>query len=189
MALPFAPPTSLSPGFVISHCVLEDVDNIERIYYDAFKEDPGNSHWWSPSRESMVKWMRQRVLKKMADNQVRHFKITDVQSGDLVAFARWDIPESSTDFGEWFDISGKLLGVSNLAADEPDLNLSGTAESNQEISHSAPAVEPLPKHVDIPEGANPILVQRFFGALAKASEKWYTKNMLGECRLSPCADM
>ncbi|KAH6657074.1 hypothetical protein BKA67DRAFT_179069 [Truncatella angustata] len=173
MALPFATPASLDPAFVISRCEAADIDALSVIYYDSFKADPGNSHWWSPSREHMMTWMHKRISKKMSDPGVRHFKIIDVASNDIVAWARWDIPENSPHFGDWVGTED----VSSLVKSDPEPK--DGAERSQEISASAPAVDTTPKTVDIPEGADPALCQNFFGALTKCSSKWHTKDMLG----------
>lgn len=180
MALPFDNPASLSPAFVISRCDSDDVDPMCITYYDAFDADPGNSHWWSPSREQMMIWMRRRISKKMADRSIRHFKITEVASGEMVAFARWDIPQGSTNFGDWVGIKNEVSDVSSLVnSDQEGTN----GRQAQEVPPSAPVVELQPRYVgvDVPEGADPALATNFFGRLAVASEKWYRNDMLGEC--------
>ncbi|KAF3004474.1 hypothetical protein E8E14_005430 [Neopestalotiopsis sp. 37M] len=182
MALPFATPASLSPSFVMAHVEAEDVDKLCNVYYDAFKEDPGNSHWWSPSRESMMTWMRVRIRKKLADRGVRHFKITDVGSGDLVAFARWDVPEGSAHFGGWFDAeNGNIPAVDVTKIVESEPRPQDAEQTNQEVVASAPSVEQRQpyQNVDVPEGADPFLASNFFSALKKASDQWYKSDMLG----------
>lgn len=177
MALPFATPASLSPSFVIARCDAGDVDDMCDIYYEAFKEDPGNSHWWSPDRRHMQAWMQRRMVKKLGDAGMRHFKIVDVETGAMVAFARWDIPEGSEHFGEW--LGQPPVDVTRIVEDEPEK----PKDAEQEVAASAPAAEPKQQKyadIDVPEGADPFLCQNFFGALTKASEKWYTKDMLGE---------
>ncbi|ETS85043.1 hypothetical protein PFICI_03068 [Pestalotiopsis fici W106-1] len=191
MALPFATPASLSPSFVLSYCEAGDVDQLCNVYYEAFKEDPGNSHWWSPSRDKMMAWMRTRIEKKMADRSIRHFKVTDVASGDMVAFARWDIPEGSEHFGGWLgDCSSSnsssgndgaavaaaaAVNVTKIVESEPSPQ--DAEQESQEVAASAPSVEQ--QVVDVPEGADPFLALNFFGALKKASAQWYKSDMLG----------
>ncbi|KAI1842179.1 hypothetical protein JX266_011587 [Neoarthrinium moseri] len=174
MALPFAAPASLSSSFAISYCTLVDLDALAEVYYEAFKANPGNTHWWSPSRESMMAWMRRRMTPKFRDRNIRHFKITDIESGDLVAWSRWDIPKESTHFGEWSGGAGdvsKIVGTEDVAT--------GPIDQADEISASASAVEPAPAPADYPEGSDPAVCRRFFDALSGASDKWYTENMLG----------
>ncbi|KAM0816152.1 hypothetical protein AB5N19_01953 [Seiridium cardinale] len=113
----------------------------------------------------------------MHDRGIRHFKITDVESGDIVAWARWTLPEGSKYFGEWVGVEGVAADVTTLVEDEPKPE--STAPRNLEISASAPAVEPQKKSVDVPEGADPDLARNFFEALAVASRKWFTDDMLG----------
>ncbi|KAK6216345.1 hypothetical protein LQW54_003548 [Pestalotiopsis sp. IQ-011] len=176
MALPFAPPASLSPSFVIARCDAGDVDDMCDIYYEAFKEDPGNSHWWSPDRRHMQAWMQRRMVRKLGDAGMRHFKIADAESGAMVAFARWDIPERSGHFGEW--LGQPPVDVTRIVEEEPEK----PKDAEQEVAASAPVAEPKQQKYadnDVPDGADPFLCQNFFSALTKASEKWYTKDMLG----------
>jgi hypothetical protein len=129
----------------------------------------------------MMAWMRRRISKKMADRGVRHFKVTEANSGDLVAWARWDVPAGSTHFGEWIDTEQDIVDVSNIVKSEPEP--ASAAQWSQEICASAPAVAPQVTSVDIPEGADPFVTRNFFDAIAGASEKWYTDDMLGKSSL------
>ncbi|RYP33590.1 hypothetical protein DL767_004705 [Monosporascus sp. MG133] len=93
MALPFPPPASLSPSFIMARPTEADIEAMADVYFEAFELDRGNTYWWSPDRAAQLAWSRRRVERKMRDPSVRHFKITDVASGDLVAWARWNVPE------------------------------------------------------------------------------------------------
>ncbi|KAI0881644.1 acyl-CoA N-acyltransferase [Annulohypoxylon maeteangense] len=153
MVLPFPIPSFLSSAFSISRCTIADVDDLAEIYYCAFQVDRRNTFWWSEDKEAMMTWMKRRIRKKMADRSTRHFKVTDVQSGEMVAFTRWDIPEGhETAFGAW----------------EEDLP-----------ANSATPSAITPPMIDIPEGAQPELCLEFFNALSVMSEKQNAKEMLG----------
>lgn len=121
------------------------------VYYDAFGTDPKNGYWWSPSKDNMMAWMQKRIRKKMDDRAVRHFKITDVTSGDLVGFARWDIPEGVAHFGDWVGAANFDANVTSLVNSEQEKAQRG---ADQELSTSAPVVESQAKYVgvDPPEG-------------------------------------
>lgn len=178
MALPFATPASLSPTFVISRCEVADVDALGSVYYDSFKGDRGNSHWWSPNREHMMEWMRSRILKKLADRSVRHFKIIDTEANELVAWARWDIPKDSTHFGDWNGVEAGVADVSSIVkeATEPV----AVSSLGQEVSASALATSVDMQPVDIPKGANPEVARNFFNQLAVSATKWHKDDMLGK---------
>ncbi|RYP11847.1 hypothetical protein DL765_007564 [Monosporascus sp. GIB2] len=100
MALPFPPPASLSPSFIMAPPTEADIDAMTDVFLEAFEMDRGNTYWWSPDRAAQRAWMRRRIEHKMREPGVRHFKIADVASGDLVAWARWNVPEGKeTAFG------------------------------------------------------------------------------------------
>ncbi|KAI1468019.1 acyl-CoA N-acyltransferase [Daldinia caldariorum] len=169
MALPFATPSSLAEGFSISYCTSTDVDIIADIYYDTFATDKRNAFWWPPNKEDMFTWMKVRVLRKMDDRRVRHFKVTDGKSGDVVAFARWDIPEGyEKAFGEWVGDDGSAVEVSQTVK---------TGENTP--ANSAPVEAVDPPTADYPKGSNPELCKVFFDALKVASEKYDADAMLG----------
>ncbi|OTA88316.1 hypothetical protein M434DRAFT_80432 [Hypoxylon sp. CO27-5] len=102
----------------------------------------------------------------MADRSTRHFKVTDSQSGDLVAFARWDIPEG---YGSAF---GGAVAAGEGVRDEKQGGENFTVTT-------APAEAIAPHIMDHPEGARPELCQLFFNALSDMSKKQNAKAMLG----------
>ncbi|KAI1372882.1 hypothetical protein F4677DRAFT_431056 [Hypoxylon crocopeplum] len=176
MALPFSVPSSLPRAFSMSHSTVADVDAVTEVYYDAFRTDPGNTFWWPPEKDAMVAWMKHRVLRKMGDRSVRHFKVTDTQSGDLVAFTRWDIPEGyATAFGRWIGDDAATVDVSRIIT-ESDSAQQG--RGNLPITN-APVEAVMPPTADYPQGARPELCQGFFDALNHMSEKQNAKSMLG----------
>ncbi|KAI1646274.1 acyl-CoA N-acyltransferase [Daldinia loculata] len=173
MALPFPIPSSLSKGFSMSYCTAADVDIIADIYYDAFATDKRNAFWWPPNKEDMFTWMKRRIRRKMDDRSVRHFKITDDQSGDVVAFARWDIPEGyEKAFGEW-------VGNKETAVDVSQIVAPGEVTGENPPANSAPVEAINPPVADYPKGSRPELCQVFFDALKVASDKHNADEMLG----------
>ncbi|KAK6951025.1 hypothetical protein Daesc_007554 [Daldinia eschscholtzii] len=173
MALPFEIPSSLAEGFSISYCTPADVDTIADIYYDAFATDKRNAFWWPPSKQDMFDWMKSRILRKMDDRRVRHFKITDERSGDVVAFARWDIPEGyEKAFGEWVGGKGSTVDASQIVKAEENAGENPPA-------NSAPVEAVNPPAADYPKGSRPELCKVFFDALKVASEKHNADAMLG----------
>lgn len=188
MALPFTiPPGLLAPDFTMCPVTDSDVKCIAEIYYAAFQTDPGNTYWWSADTPAMMEWMYRRIRRKIADPSVRHFKVVDA-SGDMVAFARWDIPKGSVAFGEWMgggagevnggkgaDVTGLVEGESEVAAEQP---LTGGAEVPQPSSVAAATL-------DIPRGADPELCRDFFDGLSRMTDKWMKDDMLGKRRENP----
>ncbi|KAI1099185.1 hypothetical protein F4804DRAFT_92442 [Jackrogersella minutella] len=153
MALPFPVP-HLPPWLSISCCTVADVDEIAEVYYEGFQTDLRNTFWWSEDKDAMFAWMKRRIRRKMADPSVRHFKVTNVDGGDIVAWARWDIP-------------GGLAAA-----------LGGAMQGENLPVGSAP-VETSTPAIDYPEGVRPELCQVFFSALREMAEKHNTKTMLG----------
>lgn len=184
MTLPFTvPPGLLAPGFTMSPITdPNDAGRITDVYYGAFQTDPGNTYWWSADTPAMMEWMIRRNRRKIADPSMRHFKVVD-ESGDMVAFARWDVPKDSLAFGKWTGGAGEVNGsvkadVTGLvegegegetAAEQP---LTGGSEAPQ-VSCAAST------KLDIPRGADPELCRGFFDGLSRMSDKWMTDDMLG----------
>lgn len=186
MALPFAlPPGLLHADFTMSHTTEADAERIAEIYYAAFQTDPGNTYWWSADTPAMMEWMVRRIRRKMRDRSVRHFKVVENRTGEMVAFARWDVPQGSDAFGEWVggdEVNGSgEVDVSGLVEGEGE----GEGEANGEVPgpltggvdapHSSPSAA-----LDIPRGADPELCRGFFDGLSRMSSKWMGKDMLGE---------
>ncbi|KAI1136200.1 acyl-CoA N-acyltransferase [Hypoxylon sp. FL0543] len=179
MALPFPVPSHLAPAFSMSRCTTADVDAIAKIYYEAFETDPRNGFWWSPDKAAMYAWMKRRILRKMADRSTRHFKVTDAQSGKLVAFARWDIPEGyGAVFGEPTEADPEPVDVSQTVAAGEGAEGVPQGGENAPVT-TAPVDVITPPKTDIPDGAPPDLCQIFFDALSNMSEKQNAKTMLG----------
>ncbi|KAI0448979.1 hypothetical protein F5B21DRAFT_76831 [Xylaria acuta] len=164
MALPFAPPASLDASFTVSRPTEADVNTLANVYFDSFATDPANTYWWPEDRDAMSEWLHERIRRKMSDRSVRHFQILDDHK-EVVAFARWDIPEGyAAQFGEWVGVDD-ALDVSRAVG-----------EDGEDGTEAAPAAA---KSISIPRGADTELCQAFFAKLAALSKKWEAEKMLG----------
>lgn len=181
MALPFSVPAGLlAPDFTMSPATAADAETIAEIYYAAFQTDPGNTYWWSADRPAMFEWMVRRIRRKMGDKFVRHFKVVDTRTGDMVAFARWDVPHGSDAFGQWVggdEVNGGVeLDVSGLVEGEAEAN----GQTSAPLTGGADLPQTSSSDVDIPRGADPELCQGFFDGLVRMSSKWMKDDMLGK---------
>ncbi|KAH8648606.1 hypothetical protein BX600DRAFT_475537 [Xylariales sp. PMI_506] len=190
--LPFPVPASLAPSFVMSACTQADAGALADLYLDAFATDPGNTFWWPADRAPIREWVVKRTLHKMADRGVRHFKVAEAETGEIVAFARWDVPEEKGAqelYGDWITGSSeqekKVSGAAG-AVDVSKIVQSGAAEepaasTSAEVSVSVPVDDPeaAASVPEAPAGANPEATRVFFAALVGASKTWVTPNTLG----------
>lgn len=166
MALPFPTPDSLAPAFALSPVTTADAESLARIYYASFATDPANTYWWPADPDPMLAWMVTRIRRKIAKPDVRHYKITHRPTGDMVAFARWDVPAGSTGFGAY------------LGEEEATQGLPPPATTSTDTTRGYADLE-------IPPGADEALCRGFFDALARASEKWVKSDMLGTALFVP----
>ncbi|KAI0870240.1 hypothetical protein GGS24DRAFT_493153 [Hypoxylon argillaceum] len=170
MALPFLPPASLDSSFAMSCPTEADIDTLAEVYYASFAEDPNNTWWWPRDRDAMFEWLHGRIRGKMADRNVRHFQVVDRRAGEVVAFARWDIPKGyEAMFGALDDISPVVLDASQ------DHDTAEPAATIVPVEEEAEAV----KAIATPRGADPELCLFFFNKLAGLSKKWNADQMLG----------
>ncbi|KAI0165979.1 hypothetical protein GGR57DRAFT_220 [Xylariaceae sp. FL1272] len=56
----------------------------------AFKETE-YTYWWAPL-PTMRQWNEERIRRRFADPNTQQFKVTDDQTGKVVAWAKWDLP-------------------------------------------------------------------------------------------------
>ncbi|RYP67046.1 hypothetical protein DL771_007465 [Monosporascus sp. 5C6A] len=185
MALPFPPPASLSPSFIIAPPTEADVEAMADIYFEAFGTDRESVYWWSPNRAAQVAWIRRRVERKMRDPSVRHFKIADVASGDLVAWARWNVPEGKeAAFGPAAVADAHGRDVSRLLVPKEEEeavageNKTAAAAETGPTTAADEATATAPDVADYPEGADPELFKGFLNALDGMAKKWDAKSML-----------
>ncbi|KAK8023763.1 hypothetical protein PG993_011829 [Apiospora rasikravindrae] len=180
MTLPSLAPASLAPGLVLSPLTDADTDAAAVVYYDAFKVDPANGSWWPKELPPLLAWCSGRMKLKLRDPLVRIFKITaGTEAGEMVAFARWDVPAGSTRFGTWLEHD--KVDVTGLAeesgSDGTAAAAAAVAETKAPLTASADAAAPAPG--DYPEGGNVEIADRFFSALNASQKKWKTDDMLG----------
>lgn len=177
MALPFLPPASLDSSFTMSCPTKANIDALVKVYYDSFESEPSNTWWWPQDPDAMLEWIRDRIRRKMSDHNVRHFQVLD-QQGEVVSFARWDIPKGyEAKFGEWVgsDDDEGALDVSRIVEGGED-DIAKPAVTTAPVEEIAPAAA---KTMPAPRGADPELCQYFFTELARLSKKWNATEMLG----------
>ncbi|KXJ90982.1 acyl-CoA N-acyltransferase [Microdochium bolleyi] len=195
--LPFPAPPSLHSSFAMLPASLPgDLEQMTAIYYAAFASDPGNCFWWAPTREQQETWLKARITKKFSDPAVRHYKIVHVETGDIAAWARWDIPEGAVGFGEGakkadvkVDVSAQInnaeresvggtSGGSGQALTASETPSTGAAAAAAGTTTSSEGKEQK-KGLTPPEGANAAWCEAFFSALLVMHEKWDAGKMLG----------
>lgn len=164
----------------MAHAVEADAERMAEIYYEAFQTDPGNTYWWPDDRDGMMEWMVRRIRRKTRDPSMRHFKVIDAVTGDMVAFARWDVPRGSAALGGWpgGDVE---VGVPGPVGGEVEVN----GEAPVPLTGGTEAPKPSPADADLPRGVDVELCQGFFDGLVRMSSKWMTEDMLGKQRGAP----
>ncbi|KAH7026090.1 acyl-CoA N-acyltransferase [Microdochium trichocladiopsis] len=172
-SLPFPPPSHLHPSFTMLPAQPADLEPMCDVYYSAFATDPGNTFWWPPRREQMMRWLRARVTKKFADPAVRHYKIVHAETGQIAAWAS----TGGSGAGGGVDVSkdivpgdgnGNGAGAGGMTASEAPTT---TDEKKNEKQSST--------GLDAPEGVDPAWCEDFFSALKGMHAKWEADQMLG----------
>jgi hypothetical protein len=82
-------------AFVLAPCLPEDVEQMASNYLSAFKDDYFNTVCFPGSSipgDERRRWLHKRFLRTMTRPEVRNFKVTEVSTGKLTAFARWHYP-------------------------------------------------------------------------------------------------
>ncbi|KAH9900295.1 acyl-CoA N-acyltransferase [Xylariomycetidae sp. FL2044] len=180
--LPFPSPRSLAPSFVMSPGVPDDpdADAMADIYYDAFRTNWGLTYWWPAERDHILTWMRRRIRRKLADPRARHYKVSDAGTGELVAWARWDIPA-----GHEHDFPSPSAGADlDTPVEHGEGKGENTARSADTGDAGAPEQKPAPAQMSCPEGTDPEMMREFFRRLGVMQEKWGANDMLGRFSLS-----
>ncbi|KAK8074114.1 hypothetical protein PG994_005013 [Apiospora phragmitis] len=124
-----------------------DTDAAAVVYCESFKTDPANTYWWPKDLAPLLAWCSGRMRLKLRDPLVRVFKITDTANGEMVAFARWDVPTGSTRFGTWIGGENDKVDVTALVEGGDG---TAAAVEKQPLTASADAAAPAPG--DYPEG-------------------------------------
>ncbi|KAK8070612.1 Acyl-CoA N-acyltransferase [Apiospora hydei] len=158
-----------------------DTDAAAAVYYESFKQDPANGYWWPKALPPLLAWCSDRMKAKLSDPLVRIFKITaGTADGEMVAYARWDLPAGSTRFGTWIGGEKDKVDVTALVEESGGSSngaAAAAAEKKSPLTASADAAAPAPG--DYPEGGNHEIADRFFSALNASQKKWKTDDMLG----------
>src|SRR5688500_1281909 len=98
----------------------------------------------------------------MRDPSVRYFKITDVASGDLVAWARWNVPEGKEAvFGAAAAADDDARDVSRLLVSREEKAVAGESKTTPTTT-AADTTTTAAAVTDYPEGADPELCRGFF---------------------------
>ncbi|KAK7917483.1 Acyl-CoA N-acyltransferase [Apiospora marii] len=177
MEVPFPVPASLASGLVLSPMTHADTDAAAVVYHESFGADPANTYWWPKDLAPLLAWCSGRMRIKLDDPFVRIFKITDSATGEMVAYARWDIPKDSAGFGAWIGGENGKVDVTALVESDDQ-----TATANDELTKQQPLTsddKAAPAVGDYPEGGNHEIADMFFSALGESQKKWKTDDMLG----------
>lgn len=153
MALPFAVPRSLAPGFTMARCTPRDIPQMVSVYIAAFTATR-YTYWWS-SVETMRRWNEARFRLRFRDPTDHQFKVVDNSNGRIVGFARWRVPEGMKGLAQGFQT------YNEVAEDEYD------------------GLESQWMH-DPPKGSNEAQYHEFFTAIRGAGQRWDAKNKLGK---------
>jgi hypothetical protein len=83
--------------FVLAPCLPEDIDQMIDVYLNAFKDDYFGSFTFPRSNipeDEMYQWLRNRFLKTLRTPEYRCFKVTEVSTGRIGAWVRWQYPHT-----------------------------------------------------------------------------------------------
>ena len=87
-------------AFVLSPCTAIDVPALADVYLTAFASNPFNHYTFPRStigEEEMYRWLMDRFTKLFLKREIHVFKISEVNTGRVVAFCRWSFPISLTE--------------------------------------------------------------------------------------------
>lgn len=86
--------------FVIALCAPEDIEEMIDVYLGAFKDDYWGSYCFPDATiavDERRRWLRARFVRLMAKPESRNFKVTEVSTGKIGAWARWYFPYKFSD--------------------------------------------------------------------------------------------
>lgn len=86
----------IQQDFVLSPCTVDDVEDLIKVQSSAFADDYFGNFTFPKTipEDVMVKWLRDRFTKMLSKPDTRFFKITEVSSGKMAAWARWIFPHT-----------------------------------------------------------------------------------------------
>lgn len=79
--------------FVLAPCVPEDVEQMIHVYEKAFSHNHLVPYMFPQvTSEDKHEFLRLRYLRSLAKPELRVFKVTEVSTGRMAAWARWRYP-------------------------------------------------------------------------------------------------
>ncbi|KAI0426688.1 hypothetical protein F5Y09DRAFT_56494 [Xylaria sp. FL1042] len=175
MALPFARPFRLPPGFTMSRCTSADVQGMTEVCnhnMDAFSNSE-YTYWWGPIK-AMRSWQEERIRRRFGDAGTQQFKVVDDTNGTIVAWAKWDPPPRMVGLREEFVVyneAGRPTSTSSLDAAGKDGDGGRDKEADDKTSRKTYAQGP-------PAGSNVALFQEFFYGLLSMEKKYQAHEKL-----------
>jgi hypothetical protein len=112
-------------------------------------------YWWPADVDVMGRWSEARFRLRFRDPADQQFKIVDDESGQIVAWARWTVPEGMKGLAEGFRTYGD--------------SRKGEFDGPESQWMQNP-----------PEGCKEELYHEFFAGIKVMSKKWEADNKLGK---------
>ena len=89
-------------SFVLAPCTVDDVEGMVQVYLSSFFGSGEPLVYLVLPRDQigeqeMTRWLRRRFTGYFSKREIHVFKITHVETGKLVAFARWAYPHVLTE--------------------------------------------------------------------------------------------
>ncbi|ETS82603.1 hypothetical protein PFICI_04479 [Pestalotiopsis fici W106-1] len=162
MALPFPVPASLAPGFVLSRCTPADVPQMVTAYSAAFLQT-NFTYWWPVDLEVMRRWTEARFRLRFRNPSDQHFKVADVATGQIVAWARWTVP---------VEMKGLAVGFRTFDDDDDNNFLDNNNGSVQGVTPEQQWMQ------NPPAGSDEELYHEFFAGIKAMSKKWESHTKL-----------
>ncbi|KAF9731296.1 hypothetical protein PMIN06_010782 [Paraphaeosphaeria minitans] len=111
------------PEHTITHCVVEDGPAMAKNNFSAFWEDPNWSYIWKDTTlEDIIRLGADRYPRQLIQNRdtLRHTKVVDSETGALLGYARWKLPEKYTKHEDGSPVwpEGQVPDVSDEQKDE-----------------------------------------------------------------------
>jgi predicted TIM-barrel fold metal-dependent hydrolase len=138
----------------MARCTPHDIPQMVSVYLASF-EPTRFEYWWLSSLESLRRWNEARFRLRFRDPTDQQFKVVDNNTGNIVTFARWKVPEGMNGLAEGFQT---YRDVSQGGFDGPE----------SQWMHNPP------------EGSKEELYHEFFAAVRGMNQKWDAKKKLGE---------
>lgn len=112
-------------------------------------------YWWAEDLDVMTKWNEARFRLRFRDPADQQFKIVDDTTGQIVAWARWTVPENMKGLSEGFQVY----------------------EDSKDGDFEGPEAQYMQNP---PEGSREDLYHEFFHAIKGMGKKWESEKKLGQ---------